>query len=777
MGRMAAIRSKFRRRAKRVKSPRLRIFLWAALVGLIFGAIGLGDPLEEIMRNGRNAARSHAASGEIVIVAIDDRSLERVKSWPWPRRYYAEMTEVLHALGAKEIFFDIDFSSHANAEDDRTLERTLARLAPKATLPVQLAFNPVSGESKDVFPVAEFRKHVELATINLDYDRHGAVWKLPHALHIGGQTYPSLSAKMAASQGKVGTFFRVDYSIDPRSIPTVSAVDLLARKVSSARIAGKNVVIGGASTQLGDIYLAPGHGRLPGVYIQTLGAETLRTGTPIDLGWALPFLVVLVIAGCSLRSRTTPLAIGALSTTTIITLAAPFGLESSLIFLNIVPALAVLITILGSVGWSAFRLSYRKRAATNPVSGLPNLSALRQQEAETKRPLIAARIQNFAEITSTLPPEKEKAIVEQIAARLMIGQPVTGLFQGDEGIFAWFADETMSGLVGDHLDALSTMFRSPIVVGDTQVDLSVTFGIDVGSDRSLANRLGSALVAADEAAVEGSRWKEYDTAKLKDSAWKLSLLSQLDAAIDSGDLWVAYQPKLDLATNRITGAEALVRWSHPEKGEISPMEFIPAAENSDRIEKLTNHVLRRAIATAAAINARGMSFGIAVNLSARLIDNSELVGTVTHLLARYKLPPACLTLEVTETAALATGANLAMLEKLRALGVQISIDDYGTGLSTLAYLKRIPATEIKIDKSFVQSMDKSQSDRLMVNSTIQLAHSLGQRVVAEGVEDRETLAALARMGCDTAQGFIIARPMPLRALTQFLLAESARQAA
>jgi EAL domain-containing protein (putative c-di-GMP-specific phosphodiesterase class I) len=330
----------------------------------------------------------------------------------------------------------------------------------------------------------------------------------------------------------------------------------------------------------------------------------------------------------------------------------------------------------------------------------------------------------------------------------------------------------------DHLDALHALFRSPLVVTGNQFDLTITFGVEAGSPRSLANRLGSALVAADEAALEGVKWKVYDTAKLKDAAWKLSMLSQLDAAIDSGDLWVAYQPKLDLLTRKITGAEALARWTHPEKGPISPLEFISAAEQHDRIEKLTHHVLEKAIAAGAAINARGIPFGMAVNLSARLIDEEGLSEMVTGLLRKYAFDPSQLTLEVTETAAISTSASsLEALLELRYMGVQISIDDYGTGLSTLDYLKKIPATEIKIDRSFVQAIDKSHSDRLLVNSTIQLAHSLGQKVVAEGVEEAETLEALANMGCDVAQGYLIGRPMTFRSMFRQLLTDQKQQAA
>jgi EAL domain-containing protein (putative c-di-GMP-specific phosphodiesterase class I) len=256
------------------------------------------------------------------------------------------------------------------------------------------------------------------------------------------------------------------------------------------------------------------------------------------------------------------------------------------------------------------------------------------------------------------------------------------------------------------------------------------------------------------------------------------MLSQLDNAIDRGEVWVAYQPKLDLATRRIIGAEALARWTHPEKGPIAASEFVAAAEQHDRIGKLTDFVLAKAVAAAAQINKRNGDFDIAVNLSARLLSDKGFTLRLSALLARHGLAPQHLTLELTETAALTgSGDGIEMITRLRDLGIRIAIDDYGTGLSTLDYLKKIPANEIKIDQSFVKGMVDNRSDRLMVQSTIGLAHSLDRKVVAEGVEQRDILDLLITMGCDIAQGFAIGRPMNLESLIKRLTADRKRSVA
>jgi diguanylate cyclase len=754
------------------------MLLWATITSfLIFGLVGLGQPIEDGFRIARNKLRSQEASGTIVVVAIDDRSVDEVADWPWPRRYHAQLIDKLLALGADRVVFDLDFSARATLKDDHQFEAALARSKSKVILPVRFVDSPVTRRRSELLPLEDFRRHAQLANANARYNYRSEVWRLHYALKTQDASYPSLAAKLAERFGGTGRTFRIDYSIGLQTIPTVSAIDLLQGRIPREAVAGKKIIIGPASSQFGLNHFVPGHGQAPGTYVHVLGAETLLRGRQIDLGWLIPFAVIFGLNAVYLFARPRWIARAAVGSGLLLLLVVPVAAEAKLIFFDVIPALALLLTVVTMSAWTNFRQSYRARGMVNVVSGLPNLAALREDATTAVGALVAARVHNYAQITSALPPESERALVEQIAARLEVGTGGSRIHQGDEGIFVWLAAEESSASLGDQLEALHALCRTPIVVAGTHVDIAVTFGIDAG-DRSISSRIGSALVAADEATTEGRRWKEFDAAKLKDAPWKLSLLGRLDAAIDGGEIWVAYQPKLDLATKRIVGAEALARWSHPEKGDISPAEFIFAAEQHNRIEKLTDHVLNEAIKAAASINLEGTDFDIAVNLSARLLDSAGLVDRIAMLLAQHRLPATHLTLEVTESAAM-TGSDrsIEVLGRLRTLGVNISIDDYGTGFSTLEALKKIPATEIKVDMSFVRMIDRSHSDRLMVNSTIQLAHSLGRSVVAEGVETPDVLYALEAMGCDQAQGYLIGRPMHLFDLQKLLPSTLASTAA
>ena len=761
----------FRLGKQMLETKQWKLLLWTAFAGLVFGLIGFGHIAEDVLRTGRDALRWHKASGQVVIVRIDDQSLRHIGRWPWPRRYHAQLADRLTAAGAKQILFDISFFGSTTRADDSALAEALRR-SGRIVLAARTRAGPSGGTLQAGLPLATLANEASgLATISWFYNFRPAVSQIPYAGRVNGKTVPSFSSLLSGRTGSPDATFAPDYSINPKSIPSVSAAEILDGSFDPKLIAGKDVIVGTDNDEIGDQFFVPGTGRMGGVYVHVIGAETLKSGRPVDIGWMPLYLLALIAGGLAISQRSPGRQSAVLLLASIGLIFGPTILELYHVNLEIMPGLFIILVIAGVVGWR----NYRARGLINPVSNLPNLNALRTDREGRDRAVIAARILNYEEIVATLPQQSEAQLVEQIVARLSVGSRSRKLYQGDAGIFAWFEDRSQP--LANHLEALYALFRNPARMGAMSIDLSVSFGVEVGSGRSIANRLATALVAADEAAHDGLKWKYHDPETLEDASWKLSMLSQLDEAIDKGEVWVAYQPKLELATRRIIGAEALARWTHPEKGPIAASEFVAAAEQSNRIGKLTDFVLEKAVAAAAQINRRGLGFDIAVNLSARLLTDKSFTLRLAALLARHQLPAHRLTLELTETAALTGAEGLEMIARLRDLGVNISIDDYGTGLSTLDYLKKIPANEIKIDQSFVKGVADSRSDRLMVQSTIGLAHSLGRKVVAEGVEDREVLEILVEMSCDIAQGFVIGRPMGLDSLTKRLAADRKRGAA
>jgi EAL domain-containing protein (putative c-di-GMP-specific phosphodiesterase class I) len=270
----------------------------------------------------------------------------------------------------------------------------------------------------------------------------------------------------------------------------------------------------------------------------------------------------------------------------------------------------------------------------------------------------------------------------------------------------------------------------------------------------------------------------YDQADDRSRPNRLTIVAQLRQAIAADTLHLHVQPKILLATGEVAGTEALVRWTHPELGAIPPDEFIPLAERSGLIRPLTRLVLNKAVSACAAWQTRAPGVGVAVNLSVKSLGDDSLIEQIDKVLNRYRLDPQLLTLEITESSIMSDPAKtMHLLHQLRTRGIGLSIDDFGTGYSSLSYLRRLPVNEVKIDKSFVTTIDRDPDNAAIARSIIDLARSLGLTVVAEGIENSEAADVLGHLGCGFGQGYFFSRPVPVPDFVSWLAGRHETQAA
>ncbi|MFC6672264.1 putative bifunctional diguanylate cyclase/phosphodiesterase [Marinobacterium aestuariivivens] len=306
-------------------------------------------------------------------------------------------------------------------------------------------------------------------------------------------------------------------------------------------------------------------------------------------------------------------------------------------------------------------------------------------------------------------------------------------------------------------------FQAPFQLGDEEVHVTCTIGIalypdDTGDAPTL---LRQADTAAHHAKRHGRNAIQYfDDGINREAQQRLQLNEGLRRALGSDELFVEYQPRYDISGLKVLGAEALVRWRHPEQGLVSPMTFIPLAEESGLILELGGQVLRQACVAAQQWNRDSLTpVPVSVNLSPRQLRDPDLIGAVCDALQHSGLPPELLELEITETVVIEDiNRVLGTLHELRDMGISISVDDFGTGYSSLIYLKKLPVDTVKIDRSFVNDVPGSTDDEYLIEAIISMAHSLRLRVVAEGVETEEQRAFLQRLGCDELQGYLLGRP-------------------
>ncbi|MEW6324983.1 MAG: EAL domain-containing protein [Nitrospirota bacterium] len=415
------------------------------------------------------------------------------------------------------------------------------------------------------------------------------------------------------------------------------------------------------------------------------------------------------------------------------------------------------------------------------LTDLPNRTLLRdrlrQAVAAAQREckpvaLLLLDLDRFKEINDTMGHHYGDLVLQQVGLRLR------GVLRESDTVARLGGDEFAIVLPLSELEHATTVVHKimmalepPVAVRDLPVAVEASIGVALYPDHGdtadlLIQRADVAMYAAKQA---GGGYMVYAPAHDRHNPRRLSLMGELRQAIERNQLVLHYQPKINMKTRRAIGVEALVRWQHPEHGVIPPDQFIASAEQRGLIAPLTQWVLREAARQCRVLHQAGMALSVAANLSARNLQDPQLPGHLAQVLESFDVNPGWMELEITESAIMISQANaLSVLTRLNELKVKLCIDDFGTGYSSLGYLTNLPISTIKIDKSFVIGMAGSRKDLVAVRSTIDLGHNMGLKVVAEGVETKQSWDQLAALGCDAAQGYYMSRPLPAAELMRWL---------
>ncbi len=412
------------------------------------------------------------------------------------------------------------------------------------------------------------------------------------------------------------------------------------------------------------------------------------------------------------------------------------------------------------------------RARHDSLTGLPNRAWFIEQLEQTIQQgngdrgfaVLLLDLDGFKEVNDTLGHETGDHLLCEVGARLSAIAPTDALVArlgGDE-----FALLLPHGLDPDDVGRIArgiiAQIRQPFRVGDLELVIGGSLGIarypEQGDSASALMRCAD--VAMYQAKHHSRDYAFYQADQDYHSLRRLGLMMEVRRAVEQNELRLHYQPIIDLSSERLLGFEALLRWQHPEHGLLPPADFIPLVELTDMIEAMTWWVLEHTVERLAQWCHRGWNYHVSVNISARNIADVGLLDRLTQLLQRHDVPGQLLTMEITESTLMADPEQARRtLEALAGLGVRFAIDDYGTGYSSLAYLKSLPIHSLKIDRTFISQMLESAEDRIIVRSTVQLAHNLGMLVTAEGIENNTLLNDLRSLGCDKGQGFFICRPL------------------
>ncbi|TFV51918.1 bifunctional diguanylate cyclase/phosphodiesterase [Blastococcus sp. TF02A-35] len=584
--------------------------------------------------------------------------------------------------------------------------------------------------------------------------------------------------------------------------PLASAPAATALAVG-AHFAVSFVILGTVATLpfLGDMGRDPRTWLVLASFGATLAGSTavlLAGGSPDTWAWVTePVAVVCLALAAVLRpgrsepqpADPTASTIGAfvviVASTGVLLVASEAGVTGATAWCAALAATGSGVRLLVNVRELAVLAITRREAHTDELTGLANRRALLRRVEELGRtgtPLALALLDldKFKEVNDALGHAAGDDLLRKVAARLeTVLRPgdVLARLGGDE--FAVLAPMDADAPLADAALSLGRRLHQrlaePFPIEGMVIHSSASVGLTVSGggedDVSPAELLREADVAMYDAKRTASGAALYDSSRHAGSSGNLALVEDLRAALAGDQLVLHHQPQLDVATGRSVGVEALVRWQHPVRGLLGPGEFLPLAEVHGLMGQLTEVVLGRAVAQAADWHRRGLDLRMSVNLSASNLLDITLPGRVAALLAEHGLPAGHLILEVTESVLLTDpDRSIAVVRSLADLGACVSIDDFGTGYSSLAYLRDLPVGELKLDRSFTADLLTDERTAAIVASTVELAHRLGLRVVAEGVETPGTFTHLRSLDCDLSQGYLHSRPLPADQLEEWLAA-------
>ena len=742
-------------KGKAVQRAGLIAFTLTALVAITLFATGTGASIDNVMREQRyNFTDDVEASGTVGMISIDDRSLRDLGSFPWTRSTHADLINSLQGAGVAGLAFDIAFFTDAPAKID---DENLANAIRNSDFPVALAVPTIDDGNIDIenmegnYPLEKFSSAgAENVSIWMTMNEDGAVDHMNSVNMLDDKPMPTISGWLA--KATTSERVRIDWSLDDDKINNFSYSDILTNGPTE-EMRGMRLIVGADSSMLGDAYAVPSGNLMAGARIHAMAAEThIKGANPVIPEQTVMLIVMALLMGLSFLANA-PTRYIACAASLIALPTIQWQLEGRDIAEITIGSsmLTIMFLIVASTSLHVLRYFYGK-ITQNEGTGIPNLIAMKVA-AHDPGMTIALSVRNHIDILSELGGEGRDKIMAKLARCIEMGSNGRIIYQVDSSTFAWRGGNDLDIELGN-IETLLTLLRPGISYGNGNIDIHVTIGIEQNSSLGAEQSVTNATIACNRAADRGIAWEVYESGDNAEH-WKISVVSEITTAIANEDLWVAYQPKVDSVTGKVMGAEALVRWKHPTRGDVRPDAFIPLLEKANRTDELTRYMLNKAIRDFTTIP----DCSIAVNVSPLMVGKGKLLGMVNRALEIHDFDPKRLTIEVTESERFTAESAVEELEAIHKLGVKISIDDYGMGNSTVNYLRILPADELKIDRSFISNVLANRSDKMVVASTINLAHEMGLKVVAEGVESAEIQAYLQELRCDFIQGYHTGKPV------------------
>lgn len=742
---------------------RLRHTLWAGLIAFGFLTVFFFEPVDQLLWATQSRIAEAEPSGEYAYVGAD-----RDLSDPYSSTRRSELAQVLNTLnkaGVERVYVDYLFDEASQPADDAALAAAVKRLEGRIAFVSDTA-EYLDGTGNIAHSLPQIRGTAP-EVVNPDHaDILGYAWSAPRSAEFDGKAYETLSSSLLRGTGPINDPIMVDYAVPVGDLARFSFQDILNGQADTASFKGSRVVIGPSRSSADATARIPGARNIPQGVVAIYAAETHIAGRTQRIDAYLALLSTLLALGlCStmLNKR-----IRRFSYALLITVwPAIYGYSiSSGLRVEASNALWLLVVF----AMLRLRFHWQRRASMrDEETGLGTLRALEENLSRSAADgyVIVAKVHGYERVLKLLPSSLQPTYIQKIAERLKATESNLDVYAGAH-YFAWLTRDTSPTSLEDHLNGLRALFGAPLNIGGTPIDVGITFGA-ARTGRHGQRALPAAMAAVEETSEAHEPVRFAAESNTDDGLWDISLRSRIDAAMNNGEVYCLYQPKYALSTGTVAGVEALVRWDDHERGPIPPMVFVQESEKAGRIDQLTRYVLQSACTAGRLLHSRGHKITVSVNISAIQCSDNAIVKTVEETLQATNFPASHLVLEVTETARIRDLSKAAqVLDRLKQLGVKLSMDDFGVGMANYQTFYELPFDELKIDRLFIKNIQSDPKARAIASSLVQMGSEARITVTAEGVEDPEDLQILEEIGCTQVQGYAISRPITLPNLLDFL---------
>jgi EAL domain-containing protein (putative c-di-GMP-specific phosphodiesterase class I)/CHASE2 domain-containing sensor protein len=732
-----------------------KILLLAAVCGVL-GALNFFQPLSLALHAIQTKAAVKPVSGDIVVVGIDSPSINAVGRWPWPRDKQAELIRKIDRYDPAEVYVDIGYQGTTTPAADNALRTTLENMnAP--TKVIALVAGRDEWSAHTIFSTKSAVGSVEHVSAHTPY-LFGFVWHLSTSVPTERGLIPSAAASMAKYPQRSRANFAIDYTYDPNTVPVYAAKDVLNQTIKSGSLRGKIVILGTTDPTQHDVHSMPGWGEQPGVLVHALGAETLKDGFPSDWGWLFFFASALIICLIQL----TEFAFKYSKPLVLLSAFAILGCSTWLTTLNIrndpIAAL-VMITCVGI-------LVSRQKAALvrshrNAETGLFNMTGYMIEEVVSNAVFIGATLVRAETRLGYVRQQDEMAIMKEVGHRLSTVIDEQQLTHNERQQFLWEMPNVATHKLADHLEGLRQLFAEPIMIDGRKIDIDIHFGVDRNVNKNIRSRMESALAASVEASKSQSTFTIATTIEF-DTLLRSHFSSEFDTAINNGDIELALEAQENLGDHRVHSAAASLRWTHPAYGQINTAKLFAIARTTGNLKTVSLFLCTQAIMAAGQLAKGQPSFRVCIKISIEIILAQGFGAEMFKLTQEAGCQPSNITFEVIDLHdhKYNESAHKA-LQDLQIQGFRVGIGNFGTTDADIDFIKRFQPDEIFLAKSFSAEFLGSTSNEIFAVGALRIAKANHIITTADGIDDRDVLAALRRHGCDRGRGKIISIPLNL----------------